>query len=312
MKKAFAIFTAVILMPAAQSMAWTGGPFSNNSRFAAGDDGVYEAIATTSNGLGIYRFAVRNNGSSSEDATSGGTNPNGSTAISSNVQFSAGLLAASSSNVWYYKGITYYGPAFGTVNSEAGIVACVGNAESNQPSVGALQGQAGNAGTAFTAGTGGANGVVIAGPQGGNIGFANSSFTAKIKNKDDKSPTIRFSGTGEVSFVGEASVIAEVEAINPVTITPGGVFTSFGPVQAGGITSEPGNYVVNTGTVTQSPTTSTGGGSTTSTEASAEYAYSFNSTTLVSTGGEDGDFSQRGHVRKFVVFGSRVSMTVTP
>jgi len=310
MKKAFAIFTALVLMPASQTLAWTGGPFSNNSPLASGDDGVYEAIATTSNGLGIYRFAVRNNGSSTEAATGGGTLPNGATAASSNVQFSAGLLAASSSNVWYYKGITYYGPAFGTVNSDAGLVVCVGNAESNQPSVGPLQGQAGNEGTAFTTGTGGTNGVVIAGPQGGNIGFANSSFTAKIKDK--KSPNVRFNGTGEVSFVGEASTVAVVEAINPVTIEPGGVFASFGPVQAGGITSEPGNYAVATGSVTQSPTTSPGGGSTTSTSASAEYAYSFNSNTLVSTGGEDSAFPQRGHVRKFIVFGSRVSTTVTP
>lgn len=309
MKKALAIFTAVVLMPASQTMAWTGGPFSNNSALPSGDDGVYEAIATTSNGLGIYRFAVRNSGVSSETA-GGGTNPNGSTTVSSNVQFSAGLLAASSSNVWYYKGITYYGPAFGTVNSDAGIVVCVGNAESNQPSAGGLQGQAGAAPVPAQTGVGGVNGVVIKGPQGGNIGYANSSFTAKIKDKT--SPTVRFNGTGEVSFVGEASIIAEVEAINPVTITAGGVYANVTQVQAGGLTSDPGNFVANTGTVTQSPTTSSGGGGTTSTGASAEYALSFSSNTLVSTGGEDSDFAQRGHVRKFVVFGSRVSTTVTP
>ncbi len=307
MKKAFAIFTAVILMPASQSLAWTGGPFSNNSRFASGDDGVYEAVATTSNGLGIYRFAVRNNGSSSEAAGGGGTNPNGSTGVSSNVQFSAGLLAASSSNVWYYKGITYYGPAFGTVNSDAGIVVCIGNAESNQPSVGGLQGQSGAAPLPAQNGTGGINGVVIRGPQGGNIGYANSSFTAKIKKKD--SPTVRFNGTGVVSFVGEANIVAEVEAINPVIITAGGVIGAQTNTAVG---TAPGGTNTATGVSTGSVTTTPGGGTSSVNASFTNTTNSFSSNTLVSTGGEDSDFSQRGHVRKFVVFGSRVSTTVTP
>jgi hypothetical protein len=308
MKKIFAIFTAVILMPASQSMAWTGGPFSNGNALPGGDDGVYEAVATTSNGLGIYRFAVRNNGVSSETAGTGATGTNGATTVSSNVQFSAGLLAASSSNVWYYKGITYYGTAFGTVNSDAGIVACVGNATSNSPIIGGTQGQGGNTGTAFATGTGGTNGAVIHGPAGNNIGYANSSWLAKIKKRE--SPTLRFRGTGVVSFVGEATAVAEVEAINPTVVTPGGTFT---PVTTVGGTANPtGNSLVTTSNKVNSTSTTSGGGTLNGGAVARQSQVSFRSSTRVSTGGEDSDFSQRGHSRKFVIFGSRVSASVAP
>ena len=131
MKKFFAIFTAVILMPSSQIMAWTGGPFSNDNALPGGDDGIYEAVATMSNGVGLFRFGVRNNGVSSQAFAGGGGGGGATTttqSASSNVQFNAGLLNAYSSNIWYYKGISYYGTCFGMANSKLGIVSAVGNA----------------------------------------------------------------------------------------------------------------------------------------------------------------------------------------
>ncbi|NNE91541.1 MAG: hypothetical protein HKN23_07830, partial [Verrucomicrobiales bacterium] len=153
MKKLFAIFMAAVLLPGYTSFAWIGGPFSQNSYFTNGDDGIYEAIATMSNGLGMYRFAVRNNGVSGESAA-GAVNG----LHDSNVLFNGGILQAVSTNVWFYKGITYIGPCFGTASTEMGIVTAVGNAESNAPS---------NNPTTTT----GVNGITIAGPVGNNIQF---------------------------------------------------------------------------------------------------------------------------------------------
>ena len=66
MKKLFALFCAICLMPSFSAHAWIGGPFSNNSFFGEnGDDGVYEAVgfptSGVSNGVGIFRWAVANN-----------------------------------------------------------------------------------------------------------------------------------------------------------------------------------------------------------------------------------------------------------
>ncbi len=61
MKKIFALFCAVFLMPTFSAQAWIGGPFSNNSFFEpAGTDGVYEATATALNGIGSIAFSVGN------------------------------------------------------------------------------------------------------------------------------------------------------------------------------------------------------------------------------------------------------------
>jgi hypothetical protein len=272
------------------SMAgWRGGPLSNNNALPGGDYGVYEAIATMTNGTGLYRFAVRNNGADSQAAFGGTTGPAGIT--SSNVQFSAGLLNAQSSHVWYYKGITYYGVALGSANHDMGIVSATGNATNNIPE------------PLVTS-----NGVVINGSTGNNIGFANSNFIAKFR---DKGPAFRFSGTGQVSFTGNADVVASVEAINPVTVAEGGIFTPVDGIGAGN-DLDPGAFNNVTSQNVASTVTSPGGGSATLTARAGTSESSFSSNTRVGTGGEDGDFVQRGHVRKFVVFGTKVSHIVAP
>ena len=301
MKKFFAIFTAVVLMPTSQIMAWQGGPFSNNNPLPGGDDGVYEAVGTMSNGVGLFRFAVRNNGTSSETQAGGGGGGTGATqtvGTSSNVQFNAGLLGAQSSNVWYYKGIAYYGTCFGIANSDLGIVSAIGNASStagintvvvgNPPQVVILPG---------------INTAIVGGSAGGNVGFANSSFIAKMR---DKGPSVRFSGRGQISFTGNVDTVVEIEAINPANQT-GGVFT---PVPINGVNA--GNTTQTTHNVTSSTQTSPGGGTTNATFAGTTNQTSLDSYTRLGTGGEDSDFEQRGHVRQFLVFGTKVSSTVSP
>lgn len=190
MKKVLGIFLAIVLMPAAQVQAWIGGPFSNNSHFVNGDDGVYEAYATVENGLGFYRFAVRNNGVSTEGAGGGFG--------SSNISF-GGILGATSPNIWYYRGVHYVGNTLGIANSELGIVSATGNAVAG--------------GTTLDNRT-------FVGSIGNNIGFANSSWVAKIKQKF---PVVRFNGSGTVSFSGQTDTVVETHTFTQTT--PNGTFT---------------------------------------------------------------------------------------
>jgi len=210
MKQAFAVFCVIILMPSLHARAWVGGPFSNNNALASGDDGIYEAVATMNNGMGLYRWAVRNNG---VGATGTPSDVNVATAQASNVLFGGGILGGVSSNVWYFKGITYYGPAFGIVNSTMKIVSVIGNASTdalyngtglnNQFLAGPTPGQAGAQST-------------------GNVGFANSSFMAKIRSF---SPVRRFSGNGVISFTGRLDSFQETIVFNGVTIPSGSTIT---------------------------------------------------------------------------------------
>lgn len=132
MKKLFALFCAVCLMPAFSAQAWIGGPFSNNSFFQpAGTDGVYEASATAINGIGIYRFTVGNEFP--------GVNPQGVQASVPSQQavppgniiivpgiasgnFVIGGLANTFTNVWYFRGVQYFGTTLGTVSAVSGKV----------------------------------------------------------------------------------------------------------------------------------------------------------------------------------------------
>ncbi len=279
MKQIFAVFCAIILMPGMSAHAWVGGPWSNNSPLESGDDGIYEAVGTMTNGTGMYRWAVRNNGVS----TGGVTSTSATDSTSSNVMFGGGILGASSSNVWYYRGIVYYGPAFGTVNSAIGIVSVVGNAATNTDS------------QAFTGASSNINGVSLAGPPAGadatpnvtvipgspgdpgngipptapgvivtpagglavqNIGFANSAFTAKIKDGAGR----RFSGSGTISFSGVPDILTRSFTFTGVTIPSGSAISE----------------------------------------------------SITSTGGEDSNFEQVGHKRHFKVMGSQVSTVVLP
>jgi hypothetical protein len=214
MKQAFGIFAALILVPSMQVQAWVGGPWSGNSHQENGDDGVYEAVATTANGVGMYRWAVQNN----LDATGIGDfpYPSGQGFTNSNVQF-GGLVGAMSPHVWYFRGLVYYGRCFGIVSSTMGIVSVTGNASD----------------TGFDGSGNGVNGVNLAGGLASDFNFAtvgsgstpisnrktvaNSTFQAKIS---DKKPVKRFKGKGMVSFIGLTDfTLLSIRNPSSVTIT---------------------------------------------------------------------------------------------
>lgn len=146
MKKIFAVFCAVVLMPSFSAHAWIGGPWSNNSFFGEdSDDGVYEAVAipdygqVISNGIGMFRWAVTNNR---------GFDSSVSTAVSTvqyddegNVEFTFVDIQPLTSNVyfggvgqishvWFIEGVSYRGNCQGSANSGLGEVFCVGQAQS--------------------------------------------------------------------------------------------------------------------------------------------------------------------------------------
>ena len=301
MKQLFGVFAAVVLMPSFTAQAWVGGPFSNNNYSPTGDDGVYEAIATMSNGVGMFRWAVNNN-LAAPTVQIGGP---GGAGHSANVQF-GGLVGAANPNIWYYQGVTYYGRCFGTVSSGLGIVSVIGNASTdgldatgtfvNNVALAGPNTQAVITGPQVPAVTGAGGGAPGSGQVpaintasiagiGNNIAFANSSFIAKIQQK---APIMRFKGKGTVSFNGHPDNSSSIFG-NIVT----GVFTvnQNGPANA---------------SVTPS-------GSTTITVTGPSFVQEQGSTSLhQELGGSHRSFSQHGHRRKFIVFGSRVSYFVTP
>lgn len=139
MKKLFALFCAVCLMPTFSAQAWIGGPFSNNTFFGeTGSDGIYEASATALNGLGLYRITVGNNYTGvnstgvqisgnpvSADASAGRAIDYSGVILSGNAVI--GGFASSFSNIWYFEGVVYRGRAMGSVNGVSGRVDCVGD-----------------------------------------------------------------------------------------------------------------------------------------------------------------------------------------
>lgn len=187
MKQVFGIFAALVLMPGMQVQAWVGGPWSNNSYQTNGDDGIYEAVGSLTDGTAMYRWAVNNNGTGANAAITTGAANGGST---SNVQF-AGLFGAMNPHVVWYRGIVYYGRCFGMVNSglHGGLVMVTGNATDD-----ALSGGQNFNGVTLTAPTAG-TGVTIK-----NI--ANSTFRASITRH---SYNKRFHGYGQIHFIGEGS-----------------------------------------------------------------------------------------------------------
>ena len=139
MKKTFALFCALCLMPSFSAHAWVGGPFSNNSFFEPeGPDGVYEASATAINGIGIYRFVVGNQfpGVAPGSVTTSVPQPaqadpgaiivNIPAISSGNVVI--GGLGSPFSNIWFYRGVQYFGSTFGTANPVIGQVIGIASA----------------------------------------------------------------------------------------------------------------------------------------------------------------------------------------
>ena len=145
MKKFFAIFCALVLLPTLNVHAWVGGPFSNNNYFGEnGDDGIYEASASGINGIGLFRFVVGNNFPGTTDLQTGATqvpitdSAGNVVAIVPAFPLNSGNLIfggfGQASNLWFLRGVSYTGQTTGTVNSVTGLVAAVATA--NGPNTG--------------------------------------------------------------------------------------------------------------------------------------------------------------------------------
>jgi len=158
MKKIFALFCAVFLMPTFSAQAWIGGPFSNNAFFGeTGADGVYEATASAVNGLGLYRVVVGNDfdgvaanqvqftGDQQTTVTplgvgagGGGGGGAGGGATGRPVDYIQvksgnaviGAFGSSWTNVWFFEGISYYGRTLGSANFASGSVVATAEAYS--------------------------------------------------------------------------------------------------------------------------------------------------------------------------------------
>jgi len=205
MKKGIGLFLAVVLMPAMSAQAWIGGPWSANTYASNGDDGVYEAVATMTDGVGMYRWGV-------------GNNPGG---IRSNVLFNGKtnyepwvtVGGAISPHVWFYRGITYYGECYGLVNSMVNKVVVTGTASNLGGGDGTGSGGAG-LNTTYLLSPG--IGLTSNGPGDQNPkGWCNSSWHGKITGKR---PFVRFHGVGRVNFFGEPFI----EYSTPASVSPSG------------------------------------------------------------------------------------------
>lgn len=166
MKKLFAIFCAVCLMPSFSAQAWIGGPFSNSSYFGtSGVDGVYEAVATGPNTIGFVRIVIGNNFAGLQPATPAtttgqpiATDPsiNGSS-FSGNVI--VGAIGSQANTFWFSQGISYAGRAFGSVQENNAIFG-IATANGVSPAPGYTVGDVLNA--TFTAGFQNTGGGIVA------------------------------------------------------------------------------------------------------------------------------------------------------
>jgi hypothetical protein len=219
MKKIFALFCAVCLMPSFSAQAWIGGPFSNNAFFGeTGADGVYEASASAVNGIGLYRIVVgnqfqgagsaqvQNTGDAASTVTSAGNvgRPIGYTQIKSGNTV-IGAAGSPWSNVWYYRGVSYFGRTLGTANFATGLVTGAAEAYSSdvlkasQPITQGFQGTIININippSAFL-------------PQDLTpVSFISSSFKAQIKSSGQliAARTFRGTGRGRLRFSSTAAL----------------------------------------------------------------------------------------------------------
>lgn len=164
------LLVAFVATPKAQ--AEVGGPFDNGDfSILLERDGVYQATFSFSNGSGMAMFAQDNSFEAATAATV------------------AGQFALHNRSVFYYKGVTYYGTCTGIVDVSAKKITGFtnGNSDYGASSV-SVDPQAGTSGSRASIGSNGQAGFI-----------ANSQFKAKITST---APILRFSGKGEVSFMG--------------------------------------------------------------------------------------------------------------
>jgi hypothetical protein len=212
MKQLFAIFCALFLMPMVSAQAWIGGPFSNNTFFGEqGDDGVYEAVATGPNALGIYRIVVGNNfeGANPQGVQASAANVNANFSIEFGVSTEEtivirnplinsgntviGALGRPFNHIWFFEGVSYAGVSLGTASSILGQVHAVANAQRSNDLISRI------------------SSVPIEFRSTSSI---SSTFSASMERRGPRLPASAFSGTGTGRLSGDGIDPAENPPFN--------------------------------------------------------------------------------------------------
>ncbi|MBX7210887.1 MAG: hypothetical protein K1X78_21455 [Verrucomicrobiaceae bacterium] len=192
MKKIFLLIQLAALTSAMPAFALVGGPFDNGT-FSVLDErtGYYESAYSFSNGSG-YSVWTADNIQGALLSAGGGASQN----------LSQGSLLTSSGNtthsanrtVLYYKGVTYFGAAFGQVDMESRTIQGFGNATSDYSTAQTTQTQNATFFQATSSSAFSTNTVVSSGR-----GYtANINWTGKVTST---SPQLRFTGSGEIAII---------------------------------------------------------------------------------------------------------------
>ncbi len=192
MKKVFSLALAVAVTFAGKAHALVGGPFDNGNYSKAMEaSGTYQATYTFKNGSGFVYFTTNNTlrPSITPGATPGTAS---SPALAS--------LGTSNRSIIYYKGLVYAGMATGTSDLLAGQITGYSNGSSD---VGT------SVSTSSSSGGSSVNETAVS--SGGHNYIASSNWKAKVIGR---TPSIRFSGNGDLAIVSPDGFAAISAALN--------------------------------------------------------------------------------------------------
>ncbi len=192
MKKILSIASALLLIQVSTASAIVGGPWDNDNYAEGREAGIYQAVATMRNGMGIMRF---------------GNNPN---TVNLNIQNDDGTteLNAANQSVWWYQGVTYAGDTWAIVDMRAKSVVGINTADSRDP-------------TALNAPINTPAGQATPTNR-GNRRFLTANWHATIRTQ---TPQVRFDGSGTVAVFGELENVSStlIQNITTPDVTgPGG------------------------------------------------------------------------------------------
>lgn len=213
MKRYFLLAVLFLAFDARQASALVGGPFDNGSHNGQLENGIYQAVLTMRNGNGFCYFHP--------EADIVPEDP-------SNILSYQGRGTKQNRAIIYYKGVTYIGSAFGMVDPESRYVQCSINGSSD---LGFSVSQTSSNATGTIATGSSVSDVVVRNDRGFVV---NGNWEAKIR---DTSPTLKFSGKGELVFIAPtgADAIAGLAyqgysgLIEAIISAVGGLSGSFNP-----------------------------------------------------------------------------------
>jgi len=208
MKKVFSLALAVAITFAGKAHALIGGPFDNGNYSSALErSGIYQATFTFKNGNGFAAWSPENALKAASATSTSGNNTFFGSASSSTTGTSA--LNVNNRSVIYYKGFVFLGMATGMTDLVAGKIQGYTNGTTEYSTT-----QTATQASLFGSTTTNTNIPITF--AGGNSFVATSSFTAKVTNR---SPSITFKGTGQISFLSPDNASSISKALQAYTTT---------------------------------------------------------------------------------------------